>query len=46
MILYIHGFGSVGYSDKADLLRETFKGEKVISPTLQHSPIDIPPVII
>lgn len=40
MIIYIHGFGSSGYSAKVKLLREYFKGINVdfIAPSLSYIP--------
>jgi predicted esterase YcpF (UPF0227 family) len=38
MILYIHGYASSGESDKARLLRNYFKNEKIETPTLPVEP--------
>ena len=39
MIIFIHGFGSSGFSNKADKTREYFKGkESVLSPSLSYVP--------
>ena len=38
MILYIHGFGSTGNSNKGNFLRQYFGNDKVLSPTLPTSP--------
>ncbi len=38
MILYIHGFGSSGESYKARVLKERFKDEGFISPSLSYVP--------
>jgi len=40
MILYLHGFASHGNGNKSKLLKEYFKNEKVISPTLPVDPLD------
>jgi predicted esterase YcpF (UPF0227 family) len=39
MILFIHGFGSSGKSFKANLVREYFKEEGVLSPSLSYVPL-------
>lgn len=38
-ILYIHGFASSGAASKAMELRSMFPGAQVISPSLQHRPL-------
>ena len=38
MILFIHGFGSSGHSFKAAVVREYFKKEGVLSPSLSYVP--------
>ncbi len=38
MILFIHGFGSSGHSFKANLVREYFAKEGVLSPSLSYVP--------
>jgi predicted esterase YcpF (UPF0227 family) len=38
MILFIHGFGSSGHSFKAKLVKEQFKKEGVLSPSLSYVP--------
>jgi predicted esterase YcpF (UPF0227 family) len=38
MILFIHGFGSSGHSFKANLVRDYFKKEGVLSPSLSYVP--------
>lgn len=38
MILYIHGFRAKGNGEKATMLRDYFRKERVISPSLKHKP--------
>jgi predicted esterase YcpF (UPF0227 family) len=38
MILYIHGFRAKGNGEKATMLRNYFRNEIVISPSLKHKP--------
>ncbi len=39
MIIFIHGFGSSGFSFKADRTREHFEGrESVLAPSLSYVP--------
>ena len=39
MIIFIHGFGSSGFSFKADRTREYFEKESVLAPSLSYVPI-------
>lgn len=38
MLVYIHGFGSCGFSKKARILKEYFGEEEVFSPSLSYIP--------
>jgi len=38
MLVYIHGFGSSGFSDKAKVLKEYFGEDEVFSPSLSYIP--------
>ncbi|HIP46834.1 MAG TPA: esterase [Campylobacterales bacterium] len=38
MVVYIHGFGSCGFSNKARLLKEYFGEDEVFSPSLSYVP--------
>ncbi len=38
LLLYIHGFGSSGFSHKAKLLREHFGTQRVLAPSLSYIP--------
>lgn len=38
MIIYIHGFGSNGLGNKVKILKEFFKKDNFIAPTLSHIP--------
>lgn len=41
MIVYLHGFGSTGNSDKVDALKSRFGKDNVISPDLPFDPLEV-----
>lgn len=45
MIIYLHGFGSVGSSAKVDRLKEVFGEEKVIAPDLPMDPKEVSRIV-
>jgi uncharacterized protein len=45
VIVYLHGFGSIGASPKVDALKQVFGADKVLAPNLPMDPVEVKNII-